>query len=101
MTTAVTESAAVKLLRMPLKVLESGRVGAFVTGGKSPVVAMVWVKMLIHMPVKMLGPVIPGTCPDKDASRKPFRAVKAVGSTIVRSVVVIAVRADRRRADGD
>jgi hypothetical protein len=44
------------------------------------------------MTAKVFWPVKPGTCANEDTAHKPFRAVVAVGSTVIRGVVIVPVR---------
>lgn len=45
--------------------------------------------------------VIPGAGTDEDAAYKVVRAIVAVGGASVRIITKVAIRADRRRSDGD
>jgi hypothetical protein len=51
------------------------------------------IETVIYMAAKVPGAVKPRAGADEDPTAEPFRAVVAVGSTGVRSVVVVAVRA--------
>ena len=61
-----------------------------------PIVA---VEVVIHVTPEVGWTVVPGSRPYKDAARKPFRPIVAVGSAIIRRIVEITVRALRRRPD--
>ena len=61
-----------------------------------PVVSVMRVVTIVYVPVKAVWPVEPGTGPDEEAPIEPVRAVVAVGSTIVRRVIEVSVRASRR-----
>ena len=65
------------------------------------VIAMARIEAVIYVAVKLGGAVKPGTNANENPTRKPFRAVVAVGSTRVRSVVIVAVRAVRGGTDAD
>jgi hypothetical protein len=56
-------------------------------------VTVVNIEMVIYMAAKVGRAVKPRASTDEDTTAEPFRAVVAVGSTGVRSVVVVAVRA--------
>jgi hypothetical protein len=51
------------------------------------------IEMVIYMAAKVIRAVKPGASADEDTAGEPFRTVVAVGSTGVRSEVVVAVRA--------
>jgi hypothetical protein len=51
------------------------------------------IKTVIYMAVKVIRAVKPRASTDEDTAGEPFRTVVAVGSTGVRSEVVVAVRA--------
>jgi hypothetical protein len=68
---------------------------------KVSVVSIAGVITVVYVTMPPMAAVEPGTCSDENAVRKPLRAVVAIGSAIIGSVVVIAVRAYRRRSDID
>jgi len=53
----------------------------------------------INVSPEMLATVVPGSGAEEDAIGEPLRAVVAVGSTFVRSVIEVSVRADGSRTD--
>ena len=72
-----------------------------IEGGRTPfrqraVVAVTRVITVIHMTYPACRPVKPGPCTNKHAANKPIGAVIAVGSAVIRSVIKIAIRTDRR-----
>ena len=56
---------------------------------------------VIYMARELLGAMKPRASANEDASGEPFRAVVACGSTIIRSDVIVTVRAVRGNADLD
>jgi hypothetical protein len=56
---------------------------------------------VIYMAREFLGAMKPRSSADEDASVKPFRAVVACGSTVIRSDVIVTIRAVRGNADLD
>jgi hypothetical protein len=64
-------------------------------------ITAVYIKTVIHMAAEVVGAVKPRANAEEDTTVKPFRAVIAVGSTSIRSGVVIAVRAYRFGSDVD
>jgi hypothetical protein len=58
-------------------------------------------ELVIYVAMEVAGHVKPRACTDEDVPGKPLWTVVASGSTIVRSDVVITVRAFRSRADLD
>jgi hypothetical protein len=44
--------------------------------------------------------VIPGACADEDAANKVTRPVIPIGRAGIRIIVIVAIRANRRRSDG-
>ena len=77
------------------------RAWGFSASGVWPVIAMLRVVVVIYVTVEVIGAVKPGTRPDEDTAAEPLRAVVAVGSAVVGSDVVVAVRTYRSRADAD
>jgi hypothetical protein len=69
------------------------RLGVIATVRYRASIAMVNIEMVIHMAVKVSTAVKPWAGTDEGTAGEPFRTVVAVGSTGVRSEVVIAVRA--------
>jgi hypothetical protein len=55
-------------------------------------IAVLWMKMIVHVAYKLLGTVKPGTSANKDAVVEPFRAIVAVRSAVVGRDVVITIR---------
>jgi hypothetical protein len=68
-------------------------------GWKRSVIALAIVEVMIHVPVKVIASVIPGTRSNKSTIYKPFRTVIAVWSTSVRRLLVVTIRTDGRRAN--
>jgi len=66
-----------------------------------PLVAVLWMEMIIHMTVETGLAMKPRTSANKDASAKPLRPIVAIRSAIVRSNVVITVRTIRRHTNLD
>jgi hypothetical protein len=64
-------------------------------------IATVDIETVIYMAAKVIRAVKPRASADEDTAGEPFRTVVAVGSTGVRSEVVIAVRACGFGADVD
>ena len=65
------------------------------------VIAVIRIETVIYVAVELGGAVKPGANANENPARKPFRAVVAVGSTRVRSVVIVAVRASGLDPNGD
>jgi len=59
------------------------------------------VQVVIHMSVKMIASVEPGSCTDEDTAVVPLRPVISVGRALVRRSFIVAVGASRRRPDFD
>jgi hypothetical protein len=51
--------------------------------------------MVIYVALEVFGAVIPRASANEHTIRKPFRAVVAVGSTTIRRVVIVTIRAFR------
>jgi hypothetical protein len=64
-------------------------------------ITTVGIEMVIYMAAKVFRAVKPRASTDEDTAAEPFRTVVAVGSTGVRSEVVIAVRACGFGTDAD
>jgi hypothetical protein len=62
-------------------------------------VAVVRIKAVIDMAVKAVRPVKPGASSKKHSAHKPIGPVVAVGSTIIRGIVEVPVRAHGSRSD--
>jgi hypothetical protein len=50
---------------------------------------------VIHVALEVVSAMKPRASANKDTTRKPYRAVVAVGSTAIRNGVIVAVRAVR------
>lgn len=72
------------VMMLPIPVLTVCREGA--------VVAVVRIVVAIHMAVKIVMTVKPWACSDEYAVAKPLRTVVAVRRTLVRRVVIVAIR---------
>jgi hypothetical protein len=59
------------------------------------------VEVIIYMAMKFTRAVVPGTNADEPSIYEPFRTVVAVGSTTIRSIIIVAVRADGFRPNSD
>ena len=64
-------------------------------------IAMLWIKAVVHMAMKTSSAVEPRTGTDKDAAIEPLGTVVAIRSAVVGSVIVIAVRASGLRTNVD
>jgi hypothetical protein len=62
-------------------------------------VAVMNIEVVIYVAVEVVRAMKPRACTDEDAVYKPFRAVVAVGSTSIRRVIIVAVRARRFRSN--
>src|ERR1700685_816177 len=70
--------------------------------GRSAVVALAIVQMMIDMTVEMIRPVVPGASADEDtASSEPLGPVIAIRSAVVRRRLVVPIGANRRNSDVD
>jgi hypothetical protein len=58
-------------------------------------VSVTIIKGVVYMAMKAVRAVEPGTRTDKNSTREPFGAIVAVGSTGVRRILVVTVRAHR------
>jgi hypothetical protein len=64
-------------------------------------VALMWIEAVINVAVEVVGAVEPWAGSDEDTAAKPLGAVVPVWGAVVRGVVEVAVRANRRRSDID
>jgi hypothetical protein len=64
-------------------------------------IAAAWIVAVIDVTVETLGAVEPRTRANENSAHKPVRAVVTVGGTIIRSVVKVTVRTDRRHPDAN
>lgn len=79
----------------------TGPVGVLAANRERAVVAEAWIVSAVDVATEADGSVEPWTCSEEDSAAEPGWSVVAEGSAIVRSVVVVAVRADRLGADVD
>ena len=56
---------------------------------------------IVDVSIKSMRPVEPGSRAKEDAAHKPVRTVIAVGRAVIRRVIEITIRANRRHADAD
>ena len=75
--------------------------GLVSTSRKWTTVAVMWIEAVINVAVEFVGVVEPGTGSDEDASGEPLGPVVPVWSAVVRGVVEVAIRANRRCSDID
>src|SRR5882762_12030117 len=68
---------------------------------KRTVIAVMWIKAVVHVADKVVVAMEQGAGSDKDTSVEPFRPVIPVGSATVGGVVEVTVGACRLRADAD
>ena len=61
--------------------------------GHRAAIAVLRIEAVIDLAVKIVGAVKPGSRTDEDAGIKPFRAEVAVGSEVIRGVVIPPGRA--------
>lgn len=71
------------------------------TRRKRAVIAMAEIIVMIDVSIEMFRSVEPGSSADKDAARKPLRAIIAVRRAIVRRYFVVSVGADWWGSDFD
>jgi hypothetical protein len=65
------------------------------------IVAVMWVKPVVHVPIEPARPVEPGAGSKKHPASKPIRPIVAVGGTVVRRIVEVPIRADRSHSNAD
>jgi hypothetical protein len=65
------------------------------------VVAMMGVKAVVDVAVKAGAAVEPGASPNKQPPDKPVGPIVPVGSAVIRGIVEVTIRTDRRNADFD
>jgi hypothetical protein len=75
--------------------------GLFAAPRKRSSVAVVGIKAVVDMAVKVARAAEPMTSADKHPVHKPIGPVVAVGCAVVWSVVEVSVGADRLRSEGD
>src|SRR5258707_15511148 len=77
--------------------------GLVSTSRKWTTVAVMWIEAVINVAVEVVGPVEPRAGSDEDAAGEPLGSVVPVWSAVVRGVVEVAIRANRRCSyiDGD
>jgi hypothetical protein len=68
-----------------------GRLGFFATRWLWAVIAVFGMKAVIHVAAEVFLAMEPRASTDEEATRKPLRAVVAVGSTVIGSGVIVAV----------
>jgi hypothetical protein len=87
---SITSLVSVKVIEGPVSMLR-----------KWTVVAVMWIKAVIHVAVEAMWAMEPRAGSYKDASAKPLRPVVPVWGAAVWSVVEITVWTNRRHADID
>jgi len=75
--------------------------GVFAARRHGAVIAVVGVKVVVHMAIEVIAAMVPRAGTNEDAAVKPLRAVVAVGSAVVRSVVIVAIGAARLHSNTD
>src|ERR1700685_3376951 len=67
-------------------------IGSLAAAGHRARVAVLWMKGVVDMAMKVGGTMKPLAGSDEDAPAKPFRTVVAGGSAVIRGDIVITVR---------
>jgi hypothetical protein len=75
--------------------------GSFATGWYRTFVAVIGMEMVIYMTTKVGRAVEPWAGTNEDTASKPFRAIVAVGSTVIGCCIIVAVGAIRGYSDVD
>jgi hypothetical protein len=91
---AATRFIAVKFMTVVVAV----KLAMLATMGICAVVAMMRVIAIIDVAVPAMRAVEPWTCTQEDSAGEPFWTVVAIGTAVVRSVVVVSVGADGCRS---
>jgi len=73
----------------------------FAAAGQGTVVPVVGIKPVVHMAVKAVGSVEPGTGSQEHSAGKPIWAIVAVGRAVVRGIVKVTVGANGRDTDAN
>lgn len=76
-------------------------VGVLAAHGERTAIAEVRIEVMVDIAVETYRSVEPWSCAKEHAADKPLRAVVAKWGTLVRRIVEIAVRTDRRNSDAD
>jgi len=66
---------------------------------ETTVVSLPVIQVVIHMPVKMVRTVEPGTRSNKHSARIPLRPIIPIRSAVIRRSLVISIRTNRRFAN--
>jgi hypothetical protein len=64
-------------------------------------IAVMWIEAVINMTTKIAGAVEPGAGSNEDTAAEPLRPVVPVWGAVVRSIVEVAIWANRRCSDID
>jgi hypothetical protein len=64
-------------------------------------VAVTRIEVVVDMAIKPTRAMEPGAGPDEQPANKPIRPIVAISCAIIWSIVIIAIRAHRRRPDVD
>src|SRR5881396_3164798 len=75
--------------------------GLVSTSRKWTTVAVMWIEVVINVAVEVVGTVEPEAGSDEDASAEPLWPVVSVWSAVVRGIVEVTIRANRRCSDID
>jgi len=91
---AATRFIAVKFMTVVVAV----KLAMLATMGICAMVAMMRVIAIIDVAVPAMRAVEPWTCTQEDSAGEPFWTVVAIGTAVVRSVVIVSVGADGCRS---
>ncbi len=75
--------------------------GSFAAVWKGSGVTTARIETVVDMAVKAAGAVKPGTGAEEEAAHEPVRPVVAVGGTVIRLEIEVAIGANRRTSDAD
>jgi hypothetical protein len=71
------------------------------TPRKWTMVAVLWIEVIVNVTMEVGATVEPGAGSDEDASAEPLWPVVSVWSAVVRGIVEVTIRANRRCSDID
>ncbi len=66
-----------------------------------PVVSVVRVETVVHMPIEPMRTMEPRTGSDKDAPNEPVRPIVPIRRAIIRRIVEVPIRTHRRHANAN
>src|SRR5208283_207609 len=102
LTPGYVAASIARLVALEMRAIDAlGRLSFLAAFWCRAIIAVLRMETVIHVALEFVGAMKPRASANEDFATKPFRAVVAGGSTVIRSDVIVTVGAIRSHADDD